>query len=405
MDLKEEIIKLISSKQEGDYWDFKKKWYTNKGDLLHDIICMANNLVDRDCYIILGVINKTFEIVGVENDVNRKNTQNLVDFLKDKNFAGGIRPVVMVNQINIDEKILDIIVIKNSKNTPFYLTKNFEGVFSNHIYTRIQDTNTPKTSSADIDKIEYLWKKRFALNCSIMQKLNALLDDWRNWGIYEDSLYRNYFLQGGDFGNYDYILNRIHPEFRIEVEKSTYEKWDKETLKCFYINQTAGHYKAKIYYNNTLLYDFYLAHVDEYGKYIVVPCRYSLTYDNNDPQSYICFYYLLKDSLIGKVQKIITHGTFETGSRGFGKYWLPIFEDETEFKEYIDFCKSNTYLFKENFKNYEYCKGDEKAGAIFPMSNIINAYRGFIEFCICKKDMKRESFEQYFKYYQCLTCD
>lgn len=24
MDLKEEIIKLISSKQEGDYWDFKK---------------------------------------------------------------------------------------------------------------------------------------------------------------------------------------------------------------------------------------------------------------------------------------------------------------------------------------------------------------------------------------------
>lgn len=53
------IIALINLKQEGSYWDFKKEWYKsdNKGkqDLLHDIICMSNNLYSRDSYIIIGV--------------------------------------------------------------------------------------------------------------------------------------------------------------------------------------------------------------------------------------------------------------------------------------------------------------------------------------------------------------
>jgi hypothetical protein len=55
----EEILELINLGQEGGYWDFKKEWYKpdNKGkqDLLHDIICMANNLENRDAYLIIGV--------------------------------------------------------------------------------------------------------------------------------------------------------------------------------------------------------------------------------------------------------------------------------------------------------------------------------------------------------------
>ncbi len=402
MALKQEIIKLIESKQEGSYWDFKQKWYSNNSDLLHDIICMSNNLVDRDCYIIIGVVDKTYDIVGIADDSNRKNTQNLVDFLKDKYFAGGIRPIVMVNQINILGKDLDIIIIKNSKNTPFYLTRSFEGVNANNIYTRIQDTNTPKSNSADIDKVEYLWKKRFALHCSIMEKLNVLLDDYLNWGVYKENLYNQDFIQGGDFGNYDYIINRIHPEFHIEIDKQSHEDWERETLKCFYINQTAGHYNAKIFYNNTLLYEFCLAHVDEYRKYIAVPHISSFSRDDKSTKSgkkVILFYYILKNSIIGKIQKILTKGTFETESRFFGKYWLPIFDDENELKDFVDFCNSNQNLYKSSFKNYEYSKGDEKNGATFSMSNIINVYRYYVEFCICKKGIDKRNFESYFKYY------
>ena len=84
-----EIRNLIGLKQEGGYWDFKKEWHKNHTDLLHDIICFANNLVNRDCYIIIGVDQENdYGIVDITSDSNRKNTQNIVDFLKDKKFAG-----------------------------------------------------------------------------------------------------------------------------------------------------------------------------------------------------------------------------------------------------------------------------------------------------------------------------
>lgn len=55
--LKKTITNLISLKQEGAYWDFKRMWYDSDHnmDLLHDIICMSNNLVNRDAYIIIGI--------------------------------------------------------------------------------------------------------------------------------------------------------------------------------------------------------------------------------------------------------------------------------------------------------------------------------------------------------------
>ena len=50
-----EVRQLIGLQQEGEYWDFKKEWHQNKADLLHDIICMANNLSNQDGLIIIGV--------------------------------------------------------------------------------------------------------------------------------------------------------------------------------------------------------------------------------------------------------------------------------------------------------------------------------------------------------------
>ena len=55
MTFKTEIFQLVSLKQEGGYWDFKKQWHEKKSDLLHDIICMANNLHNRAAYIIIGI--------------------------------------------------------------------------------------------------------------------------------------------------------------------------------------------------------------------------------------------------------------------------------------------------------------------------------------------------------------
>lgn len=164
----EKIIDLINLKQEGSYWDFKKEWYKSenkdKQDLLHDIICMANNLESKDAIIIIGVDeDDNYNIRDVSEDEGRRNTQNIVDFLKDKKFAGGLRPTVYVKSYQILGKTIDAIVILNDNNTPYYLTDKFQGIRANYIYTRIQDTNTPIDRSADLDKVEFLWKKRFGL--------------------------------------------------------------------------------------------------------------------------------------------------------------------------------------------------------------------------------------------------
>lgn len=120
MKLKEEIFRLISMKQEGGYWDFKKQWYGNKTDMLHDIICMANNLHNRAAFIIIGVDEEQdYAVVDVKTDPNRKNTQKMVDFLKDKKFAGGIRPLVHVESVSLYSDNIDVIIIENSFNTPF----------------------------------------------------------------------------------------------------------------------------------------------------------------------------------------------------------------------------------------------------------------------------------------------
>ena len=61
----DKIFELINLKQEGEYWDFKRQWHENKTDLLHDIICMANNLSNNDGYIIIGIDEKNGNPWGV----------------------------------------------------------------------------------------------------------------------------------------------------------------------------------------------------------------------------------------------------------------------------------------------------------------------------------------------------
>lgn len=114
-----EIRRLIELRQEGEYWDFKKEWHQNKSDLLHDIICMANNLSNHDGLIIVGVDEETdYTICDVANDPNRKKTQDIVAFLREKKFAGGIRPTAYVQPLTFGKKIIDVIVIRNDRNTP-----------------------------------------------------------------------------------------------------------------------------------------------------------------------------------------------------------------------------------------------------------------------------------------------
>lgn len=270
-ELTETVENLIRTNREDDWWDFKECHHDDKAAMLHDIICLANNRADRDAYLIIGVRDKTFEIIGVENDPNRKNQQNIVDFLRTKNFAGQLRPRVEVHTIWLDSHEVDVLIIKNSTDTPYYLIDNYtdnkvnsdtskkgKTVQAYYIYTRVLDNNTPINKSADVRDIEYLWKKRFGLLQTPLDQVKILLKSPEQWAE-EDSRY----------------YHKLFPQFTISIEYEEDEDGStKEGHPEFYHylqTDTSTQYgRLKVYHYTTQLFSCQVTELD--GHRMTAPC-------------------------------------------------------------------------------------------------------------------------------------
>ena len=71
IDLTRIIGDLVATRKEGDHWDFKREPHDKIGDLIKDIICLANSPRHTgDRYIIYGV-DDTGTVVGLQPDAGR----------------------------------------------------------------------------------------------------------------------------------------------------------------------------------------------------------------------------------------------------------------------------------------------------------------------------------------------
>lgn len=299
--LVELVENLIQSEREDDWWDFKQCHYEDRGSLLHDIICLANNRANRDAYLILGVQDKSFEIVGVENDPKRKNQQNIVDFLRLPNFAGQVRPRVEVRTVFISNHEVDVFIVKNSTDVPYYLVESYtdknykpdsaqkgKTVQAFHIYTRVVDNNTPIDRSADIRDVEYLWKKRFGLLQTPLEQIKVFLKKPNDW-IEEDCRY----------------YHKLFPQYTITIEQEkTEDGLRKNGNKMFYhylqTNTSAYYGVIKIYHYSTQLYSCQCTELD--GCRMTAPCPESefIPYRNyNDPKIFLKYY------IVGSLQYLL----------------------------------------------------------------------------------------------------
>lgn len=286
-ELKNTILNLLKTGREDDWWDFKQCHHNNTVHLLHDIICLANNRANRDAYLIFGVEDKTWKIIGVENDPNRRNQQNIVQLLKERKFAGDIRPRVEVRTVVIDTHEIDVFIVKNSIDVPYYLTKDYYDknnkdyrVRAYHIYTRVMDNNTDIDKNADIRDIEYLWKKRFGLIQTPLEHIRVLLANYDEWKCEEEKYYHKQF-----------------PQYTIELE---YDDSDFRMHRMFYhhvqINDDFSYGTFKIFHYNTQMYSCQSTTID--GGRMIIPCpdREFLSIKNCFNLSECIFYYTL-DSL------------------------------------------------------------------------------------------------------------
>lgn len=372
-DIKEIIENLISLKTEGGYWDFKQEWHRNKIDLLHDIICMANNLENCDAYIIIGVDDEA-QICGInDNDKNRMNQQQVIDFLKDKKFAHGCRPTVYVQTIELDNKKIDVILVKNSRNVPYYLIENCKGVLKYSIYTHILDTNTPKNLSADFDKIEYLWKKRFGLDLTSLDKAKLLLKNTKSWHpIGTDGFHSSedfpgeYFHQ--QFPEYTIKYHMCNDRFiqgSIEgIESEFY--WMNELVRK---EHNAYLYKIELKIFSTILYSTFAIFTDSF--------RFKRTMWKNEKlfknksNEYISFCYIEKDSIEYLLDNWLcnSYNTVSMTKKSpiinplvmYGEYQehnpysvILCFESLDEHKSFIKYVKSHQEKFLDNLGEYSY---------------------------------------------------
>lgn len=351
IDLTKEILELIERHVEGEYWDFKQQWYSNNADLLHDIICMANSPANRDCYIIIGVEDVTYNILGVSSE-NRKNQQNVINLLRQKpSWAGGYVPEVYIKTILVNNKELDVIIIKQSDHTPFYLLEDYKGggnpVFKGSVYTRKGDTNTPKTSTADLYDTELLWKRRFGLlyNPSQRAKINMSdLDNWRMVGDIKESLEQGYVLFYY-LPDPDYVVYFIYDCDRQEHD--AYKPLNRvddngRGRGCFYIYafsyvnfylDYSDNSKVILYYRNVPLYTSYVECVN-HGQTMIVP-----------PEFWHDAYYI-KNSFRFLTFEFLFYwlcGYHSVEAKEMFMRVIPVYDNEDEYKSFTEYIKNKGF--------------------------------------------------------------
>lgn len=347
--LKDEIIELIEQKVEGSYWDFKQEWHSNNADLLHDIICMANSPANRDCYIIIGVMDKNCDICGVSPE-KRKNQQNVINLLRQKpKWAGGYIPEVYVKTVVISEKEIDVIVIKQSDDTPFYLLEDYKGqgdpLFKGAIYTRKGDTNTAKTGTADVYDTELLWKRRFGLLYNPSQRAKHYLKDIENWEMIDGD--------ADKFGvNRFFFYYRPDPDYTVQL---TYEEPEENSRKVTDINDGSigslsfylfafcnvsyhtdfsDRREIRLFYKDIPLFTNYLECIDE-GRTEILP-----------PELPAVEAYYIEDSF----RYLLFQFVFAHVCRNYSEEALkmilrvvPVFHNEREYETFREYVKSRGY--------------------------------------------------------------
>lgn len=332
-----EILSLIREKIEGPYWDFKRSWHTKDVDLLHDIICMANNLVSHDGYIIIGIDeNNDFAPYSCKDDECKKNNNELVTFLRSKPFWGGLRPIVLVRTFYIDSDEINVLIIKNSMNTPFVLSENYpkdkngKQLFAHHVYTRINDSNTPKNASADIDKVEYLWRKRFGIGMSVLEKLKIYLSKTNDW-IYNDEL--------------SFFYYKYDPLYTIKIDREQDDLNRSAFYNKLFIDSEGFQWQNyDIIYNTTVLFSWVCSFNDG-GRELRNMPQAGYTHMDNFPLPY---YYFVKGELDYYIDEIFKYHYNKYDRPMLFEEFLIYFENEEEQTQFDKFFKKNITSILEN---------------------------------------------------------
>ena len=338
--LKEVISALIDKGKEGVYWDFKELPHQDVISFVHDIICLANTPdYTGDRYLIYGVQDKTFNVVGI--DKNTINQADLIDKLANSNFAGGNYPSIELKLLQIGDKQIAVIIIEDlPRYRPYYLEKdkcekkqknensNSKSIRAGTIYSRTQDRNTAISNAvASTASIEKMWRQRFGLDTPILKRMEKYLLDYNNWTRIKEG---------------DYCYYTLFPEFIVErspherQEVSAHESWVRSAL-----DPTSLMFNIELRYHQTVLYTEELLGYDYSTTYFPVP------YNTHELKKFgdgnVFYYYLEKELKFSLLQFYQEKDLYSRSRLSGGRTYPPlvIFKDQEELKEFTNYLERN----------------------------------------------------------------
>lgn len=249
-------IDSLLQQPESVHLDFKLEHHSNTLALLHDILCLSNGWREGDRFLVFGVADDR-TIAGVEADQNRRRSSNIQDLLRSS-WLNRI-PTVELITIHKQGHEIDILVIRNRPDKPFFVTKDktYQGktIRAGVIYTRIGDTNIPLGESASEADMELAWRERFGLGLSPLRRAFKLLEEPEAW-------------EKVDGDNYQY--HRDFPEFTVIDGDTLVENFQEEWTQ-FFPDKNARSFDIEIRYGMTVLRRIPFVHCDGYRYRLPLP--------------------------------------------------------------------------------------------------------------------------------------
>ena len=240
--LQETVANLLHRRTEGTHWDFKRCHHKNKADLIHDVLCLANTKHPGRRFLIFGVDGKDFSLHSISADSGRRTQADIAGLFRDNTnkFFQSRFPDFYLTEITIDGALLDVLVIENTPQKPYYLIEKFQKICAHHIYTRVCDTNTPVKDAAQPHEIERMWRERFGLELPPLQRFKLYLSDVDAWA------------PSNQIGGNLHAHHENFPEFTLKVtDAEDYmarnKEWTRGEIRTD--NNHAGYYE--LYYHQT----------------------------------------------------------------------------------------------------------------------------------------------------------
>ena len=347
----EEVVEyVITQKRESDFWDVKQKWHERIEDLVKDIICFANTIHDLDCYLIIGITDE-MKVCGIKEDIRRKQS-DILDTLSKLQFAGDnipaieLKTVVMPSDYEEDKKVdVDVLIIKNSYSTPYYLKNikdNYKRVMNEGcIYSRVGDKNTPNKGNASIHQIEMLWKKRFGLTKSLHEHILDSLSKKTEWGQYKDIWYNIY--------KPEYVL-RLYLDKDIDSNEVEFYSYAQR-------NESTSFYRLDIKAYNTLLESYNIDCVDSGRLFVPEPALGWMGFQQDN--SCDCYRFYVKDSNNYKILQFLYDDTKFDQVNAYRNHFkvVLLFDSDDEQKAFEKYIEDNSSEYSKRLaqcKKYDY---------------------------------------------------